>query len=198
MRSITVIGALWAVALVPCFASDLEDGVRFQARKDYAKAVGAFQKAAANGNVEAQRRLGFMVYHGEGVKQDNKRAVALFEQAAEAGDSESAANLGKMYEYGMSVEQDDTHATMWYRKAAELGDRHAQFDASVMYYKGQGVARDRVEAAKWWTLAMMNGGRWAESMRPTVESAESKLTPEEIAEGKRRAAEWLNAHEVKR
>jgi hypothetical protein len=44
----------------------------------------------------------------------------------------------------------------------------------------------------------MDGGRWAENVRATVESAESKLTAEEIAEGKRQAAEWRRVHEVKK
>jgi TPR repeat protein len=95
-----------------------------------------------------------------------------------------------MYEYGMGVAQDESRAASWYRKAAELGDPVAQFSASVMYYKGQGVPQDRIEAAKWWTLAMAKGGEYAEKMRPSVESAQGKLSTEEIAEGKRRAAEW--------
>lgn len=196
MRIRATIGAVCALLLAPCFAGDLEEGVKFQRHKDYAKAATAFQRAAVRGNAEAQRRLGFMYYHGEGVAQDNKRAVILFERSAEAGDIESASNLAKMYEFGMGVEQDDTRAAAWYRKAAELGDAASQFSASVMYYKGQGVVRDRAEAAKWWNLSMMQSGKWAETIRPSVESAESKLTPEEIAEGKRRAAEWLKAREA--
>ncbi len=131
-----------ALIATPCRAGDLEDGVRFHERNDYAKAIGAFQRAAAKGEAE------------------------------------------------MGVAQDDGRAAGWYRKAAEQGDRWAQFNASVMYYKGRGVPQDRVEAAKWWTLAMMEGGAYAETIRPSVESAERKLTAEEIAEGKRRAATW--------
>ena len=198
MKIRAAIGAFWALFVVPCFAGDLEEGVRFHERKDYAKAVSAFQKAAVKGNVEAQRRLGFMYYHGEGVSQDNKRAVTLFEGAAEAGDIQSAANLAMMYEHGMGVMQDDKRAAKWYGKAAESGDRGAQFNASVMYYKGQGVAQDRIEAAKWWTLAMMKGGEFAERIRPSVESAERKLTPEELAEGRHRAAEWIKARETRK
>ena len=43
------------------------------------------------------------------------------------------------------------------------------------------------------------GALWALFLlRATVESAESKLSPEEIAEGKRRAAEWVKAREAKK
>jgi uncharacterized protein len=198
MRIRTGVGAFLALFVVTCLAGDLEDGVKFQERNDYAKAASAFQKAAAKGNIEAQRRLGFMYYHGEGVAQDNKRAVTLFEKAAEAGDIQSASNLAKMYEFGMGVEQDYKRAVAWYRTAADMGDPASQFAASVMYYKGEGVTRDRIEAAKWWTLAMTKGGDFAETIRSAVESAEGKLAPEEIAEGKRRAADWLKAREARK
>ena len=135
-----------------------------------------------------------MYYHGEGVTQDNKKAVNLFEMAALAGDRESAANLAKMYEFGMAVELDLARAVKLYLKATEMSDRFSQFSASVMYYKGEGVPRDRVEAAKWWTIAQMDGGRWAENVRVMVESAEAKLTPEEMAEAKRRATAWRLEH----
>jgi hypothetical protein len=139
-----------------------------------------------------------MYYHGEGVAQDNKRAVGLFEKSATAGDSLSASNLGMMYEHGMGVDKDDVQATAWYQRAAELGDPRAQFTTSIMYYKGQGVSQDRVEAAKWWTLAMMQGGPVAEMVRRSVESAQHKLTPEQNAEGERRAKEWLAAHPARK
>jgi TPR repeat protein len=197
MKTGISVGILGAIFAVSCFAGNLEEGIKLHERKDYARAVVAFGKAAANGDMEAQRRLGFMYYHGEGVAQDNPRAVALFETAAKAGDVESARNLGTMYEHGMSVEQNDALAVSWYTMAAELGEPNSQFAASVMYYKGQGLTRDRIEAAKWWNVAMSQGPQWERRIRLMVESAEAKLTPEENAEGKRRAAEWLKAHGAK-
>lgn len=198
MRIRAAIGAICGLIAVPCFAGYLEDGIRSHERRDYASARSAFKKAAASGSAEAQRRLGFMFYHGEGVAQDSKKAVTLFERAAEGGDSESAFNLAKMYEFGMGVKQEDGRAAEWYRKGAEMGDPYSQFNASVMYYQGRGVARDRTEAAKWWTIAMMKGGEFAERIRPSVESAEGKLSPEEIAEGKQRAAKWIAARETRK
>ena len=65
MRIRAAIGDLLSLFLLPCFAGDLEDGVKFQEHKDHAKAAIAFRRAALRGNAEAQRRLGFMYYHGE-------------------------------------------------------------------------------------------------------------------------------------
>ena len=198
MRTRLTIGVVSLLLTAHCLAGDLEDGARLYEQKRYAQAIAAFQRAAAAGNTEAQRRLGFMYYHGEGVAQDNVRAVALFETAASAGDTLSASNLGMMYEHGMGVGQSDSQAASWYRKAAEFGDARSQFTTSVMYYKGQGVPKDRVEAAKWWTVAMSQGGAVAEMVRRSVESAQAKLTPEENAEGERRAQEWLAVHRAKK
>ena len=198
MKSAVAIGIIGTLFVVSSIAGNLQEGIKLHERRDDAKAVVAFGQAAANGDLVAQRRLGFMYYHGEGVAQDNKRAVSLFEQAAMAGDFESARNLGTMYEYGMGVDQNDMRAVSWYLVAAELGEPNSQFAASVMYYKGQGVARDRVEAAKWWTVAMSHGPQWEYKFRPSVDSAEAKLTAEEKAEGRRRAAEWLNARDARK
>ncbi len=198
MRTRATIRVLSLLLAAPCFAGDLEDGLRLYDQKRYAPSITAFERAAAGGNAQAQRRLGFMYYHGESVAQNNQRAVTLFERSASAGDILSASNLGMMYEHGMGVDQDDARAASWYRKAAELGDPRSQFTTSTMYYKGQGVPQDRVEAAKWWTLAMMSGGAVAEMVRRSVESAQSKLTPEQNAEGERRAQEWQTSHQAKK
>jgi uncharacterized protein len=199
MSTRVAIGVLSLLLAAHCFAGDLEDGARLYDQKRFGQAVAAFQKAAVAGNAQAQRRLGFMFYHGEGVAQDNRRAVILFETSANSGDALSASNLGMMYEYGIGVDQDYARAASWYLKAAELGDPRSQFTTSVVYYKGQGVPQDRVEAVKWWTLAMMNGdAAVGEMVRRSVESAQSKLTPEQNAEGERRAQEWLAAHQAKR
>ena len=127
MRTRATIRVLSLLLAAPCFAGDLEDGVRLYDQKRYAPSITAFEKAAVGGNAEAQRRLGFMYYHGEGVAQNNQRAVTLFETSASAGDILSASNLGMMYENGMGVDQDDARAASWYRKAAELGDSRSQF-----------------------------------------------------------------------
>lgn len=189
------LGAVCVSFLATAQAGDLEDGIKLHERNAYSRAAAAFERAGAKGNAEAQRRLGFMYYHGEGVAQDNPRAISLFEKAARGGDAESAHNLGTMYEYGMSVVPDEGRAAEWFRRAADLGEPYAQFRLSIMYYQGEGVARDRVEAAKWWNVAMNNGQEWERRFRPQIASAEAKLSAEENAEGKRRAAEWRTARD---
>ena len=156
----------------------------------------AFTASAArpSSGVDALRQLAMKYYQGDGVPQDAQRAVSLLAMAVRGGDAESAIRLGKMYEFGMGVEADESRAADWYLRGAELGDSSAQFEIAILYYKGRGRDRDVVEAAKWWTLAMMKADGRAESMRLGVESAEAKLTPAQLEEGKRRAAAWHEAH----
>ena len=71
----------------------------------------------------------------------------------------------------------------------------AQFDLGRIYEAGQGgVAMDYVEAHKWWDIAASNGEERARRSRGLVERL---MTPEQIAEAKRRAQEWMEAHTKK-
>ena len=154
-------------------------------------AASALAAAAGTSDASQLRREAFRYYKGEGVKQSTSHAIEYFEKAARSGDAESAYHLGKIYEYGMGgAAADAARAASWYRTAADLGHRRGQFEASIAYYKGHGVDVDRAEAAKWWTLAMKPEDDYARLVRGNVQSAQAKLTPEETAEGSRRAGAW--------
>jgi uncharacterized protein len=189
MRSVLVVLLL---AALPVLAGDLADAIRLEERGDFARAAKAYERAAAKGEGEAARRLGMLHYHGTGVAKDSLKAASLLKGAAEAGDAEAPMLLAKMYQYGMGLAPDEAEAARWFRKAAEAGDPVAQFELSVAYYQGNGVPKDRTEAAKWWTLALRSGGRYAEAIRPSVDSAEAKLTEAEREEGRSRAERWAS------
>lgn len=150
-------------------------------------------EAANDSSAEASRKLGMRYYRGEGVPLDYNKAVLYLGRAVAQGDAEAAYILGKMYEFGMGVKEDETLSAKWYIAGAELDDPFNQFQASIALYKGAGVPRDRAQAAKWWTLAMGHGESFRNRYSPTIESAEAMLTPEELAEGRRLAAEWKPA-----
>ena len=54
-------------------------------KQDYFKAFEWYQKAAEQGNADAQCFLGFMYQYGQGVKQDYFKAVEWYQKAAEQG-----------------------------------------------------------------------------------------------------------------
>jgi TPR repeat protein len=151
-------------------------------------------RSAAAANAETQRRIAMMYYRGDGRPQDVAKAIDLLGKAAHGGDAEAAIILGKMHEYGLGTPPNQDLAARWYIAGAELGAHSAQLEAGIAYYKGLGIARDPAEAVKWWTLAMKGPPGFSETVRLGAQSAEAKLTPEEISEGRARARRWMSKH----
>ena len=126
---------------------------------DYAKARQWYEKAAAQGEAEAQFKLGLMYDEGKGVRQDHAEARKWFEKAAAQGNAEAQSCLGFMYEKGQGVPQDYVKARKWYEKAAAQGDIEAQFNLGIMYAEGQGVPQNKRTAKEWFGKACDNGNQ---------------------------------------
>ena len=142
---------------------------------------------AESGDVEAQFNLGAMYYHGRGVQQDFAEAVKWYRLAADQGLADAQHNLGERYRYGNGVPQDDAEAMKLFFLAADQGNAKAQFNLGAMYATGQGVPQDEVEAYAWHYVAAT---RYAMA-KFTRDIAAGKLTPEQLSQGQKRAAELL-------
>lgn len=167
--------ALLAVLLIPELCNGQND-------------LEALRQAAERGEAQAQLAYGFCYFHGKGVPQDYAKAVAWYRKAAEQGESDAQFKLGSCYSLGISVPTNTVVAASWYRKAAEQGHTDAQGLLGVCYYSGDGVPKDRVEGYKWLILATAK-----KNTKDFVEMRDkimTRLTPQQIAEGKRRAAEF--------
>ncbi len=116
-----------------------------------------YRLAAAQGDADAQSKLGLIYSTGQGVVQDYAEAVKWYRLAAAQGLAQAQVNLGLMYDIGLGVIQDYAEAGKWYRLAAAQGDAYAQFRTGVMYGNGQGVVQDYPEAVKWYRLAAAQG-----------------------------------------
>ncbi|MCY2935316.1 MAG: tetratricopeptide repeat protein, partial [Planctomycetota bacterium] len=114
-----------------------------------------------------------------------------YRKAAEQGDSMAQFNLGLMYYNGRGVPQDNTEAAKWYRKAAEQGHANAQCNLGLMYKNGQGATQDLVESYKFLKLAADQNNGVAITILLEIRK---RMTETEIAEGKRRCAEFKAAH----
>lgn len=130
--------------------------------RDYAEAFKWYHKAAENGYLEAQVKIGFLYTVGSGVEQDMRKAVIWYQKAAERGYAKAQFNLGVMYDNGYGVSQDKAEAITWYRKAAEQGYIDAQFNLGVIYDKGDGAEQNKCEAAKWYRKAAEQGDSTAQ------------------------------------
>ena len=118
---------------------------------------------------------------------DYATAFVLTRPLADQGVAAAQFNLGFMYEHGHGVAQDYAAAARWYRLAADQGVAVAQFNLGVMYAEGRGVAQDYVQANMWFNLAAAQGNKEAVKARDDLTA---KMTPAQIAEAQRLAAEW--------
>lgn len=94
--------------------------------RDIAKAVEWLQKAAMQGNVNAQCDLGMVFKFGLGVKEDAQRAFMWLQKAAAQGNDVAQYNLGLMYADGTGVKRNLPRASAWLALAAAQGNEKAK------------------------------------------------------------------------
>ena len=83
-------------------------------------------KMAAQGDAEAQWRLGTLYRTGDGVRQSDSEAVEWFQRAAEQRFIPALSALGSQYWAGRGVPQDYNKAYFWYDIALAEGDPNAE------------------------------------------------------------------------
>ena len=84
------------------------------------------QKAADQGDTEAQYNLGVMYYNGDGVAQNFQQALAWYQEAATHGLAGAQFNLGLMYNKGEGVPEDGILGYAWINLAATAGNESAK------------------------------------------------------------------------
>lgn len=104
-----------------------------------------YEKAAMQGNAEAQYLLGMLwlpssidEFLGTPLQRprDAAKAATWFEKAAKQKHVEAAYQLARLYAQGNGVAQNNVIAFQNYLIAAEQGDAQAQFDIGLMSYQG--------------------------------------------------------------
>ncbi len=77
------------------------------------------------------------------------------------------------------------------RQRADQGEAIAQSTLGVMYENGWGVPQDNVEAYKWSDLATSRvTGDTQKEYAQTRDAQAKQMTPAQLAEAQRRAADW--------
>lgn len=128
-------------------------------------------EALANeGDVEAQRNLGYMYWLGNEVAQDEKKAFEWLLKAAENGDVTAQKAVSGFYHMGSGVEQDYTKAFEWMERAAQKGDAEAQLNLAQYYYEGRGVARDVDRTVEWLEKSASQGNAAAVNALNNIQS----------------------------
>ena len=97
-------------------------------------------KAAREGNVQAQYKLGKCYYFGLGVAINYKEAAKWYHKAAMQKNIMAQYSLSLCYQCGHGVKKDSTEAFKWgqmahagFQKAAEIGNIWAQIHLCFLY-----------------------------------------------------------------
>ena len=174
-------------------AGDAEAQYKFgsmlaRADEDHEEAIRWYVKAANQGHVSAQNKLGTYYMTGMGAPRDDKKAVELFAKAANQGLGDAQYNLGLMYNQGLGVPKDYRKALGWYTKAAYQGVLSAQFNLGALYVNGEGVPSDSITGCAWIYLSKGAKG---------IDQCDASLTPPEKANAlklKEEFARKIDAH----
>lgn len=125
-----------------------------------------FRKAAAQGVLYSVAALGFSYAHGKGIEKDMERGVGLLRAAADMGESFSQYNLGDLYRAPGGLPKDLAQTYAW----------HAIMMASLP--ESPSVTNPATQA------------KMIEVTQFRLDRLAQKMTPEQIAEGERIAAQW--------
>lgn len=90
-------------------------------KKDYARAMECYRRAAELGHPLAAYNLGVMHENGMGTEEDLAEALKWYEEAADLGSADAQYRCAKMYYNGEGTEKDSRVYLMWLRKAAAQG-----------------------------------------------------------------------------
>lgn len=126
------------------------------------------KRAAAQGDVRAERRLGHVYLGGAGVKANAREAFKWFMRAAEHGDTVSQDVLGLMYATGKGTRKNDREAVKWFTAAARKGRIASQISLGYAYAEGKGVPKNLATAYAWWSVAARQGNAKARRNKNTV------------------------------
>lgn len=128
--------------------------------KDYSAAFRWYRKAAEQGNIDAQKHLGFLYLNAKqpGGSPDLGAAFQWLQKPAIQGDARAQGGLGYIYKLGTySVPQNYAEALTWLSKAADKEDLFAQTQLAGMYLHGEGVSKDYAQAFKYMEVAARRG-----------------------------------------
>ena len=114
--------------------------------RDEALACMWYEKAAMQGDANAQSNLALMYELGRGVKQDYAKAREWLEKAAEQGNAMAQNNLGFFYTQENTGMQDYALAHKWLEKAVANKWSPALTTLAFLYNNGLGVKKDRERA----------------------------------------------------
>ena len=165
---------------------------------NYPKAEEWYLKAAENGQVRAQIRLGFMYAenHFPGIENNLEKGEYWFQQAANQNTPEGLFRLGNFYHHYLKPPNYEK-TLFWLEKAAELNYGAAQYDLARIYQSDKIPEQKPDLALKHMEAAANNGIRQAQMALANHYENEGNYTKaldwaSILANGKGRPFYWRN------
>ena len=122
-------------------------------RGDKVGALKTLERAAAIGNVPAERGLGMAYLYGQTGITDVPRGMRWLEKAAATSDGVALFHLGHTYDEGKVVSADEPKAIRYFSASAEKHFWMAEFMLGLHYAVGDGVAANRRTAINYMDMA---------------------------------------------
>lgn len=164
--------------------------------QDFTEAARWFERAAAQGHLDARVRLGRMYLAGRGVRRNTARGLRLlwdaFKQAEKQGNMEAAGAIGMMYSTEQVKIRRNPQAVVGpVLELAEAGDSDAQALLALMYWRGSGMPANLVESYRWMLLSATGGNPDAEK---EIVSGVEDLSPQQFDAATGLAQAWQEEH----
>lgn len=109
---------------------------------------------------------------------------AEIEKRVEEGDPETAYD----YAYHLDFDRSYSERFRWYCLAAQAGHAKARYQLGRYYQHGYGIEENARKAYQWYTLSLE--AEHSDEVARQREQLLKDMTPEQIAEAERLAAEW--------
>lgn len=109
-----------------------------------------YERAAAAGDPEAQKQIGYFYQIGLGVPQDSARAFHWYQLAAAGGLLSAKVNLGVAYIWGAGVARNVELGMKLFREAAEKGSGLGACYLGDVYISGMNGPTDKATAEQWY------------------------------------------------
>jgi TPR repeat protein len=149
---ILVLAALLATGAAPAQAG-YDEGLAAYQRRDWTAAIREFRPLAAEGNAQAQARLGHMLFEGLGGQRDDVEGMRLLNAAAASGDPLAQHWLGSAYFLGRAVPKDMAQALIWFGRAADKGQPESLHAMGEIHFNGLGVNKDEARGVEYYRRA---------------------------------------------
>ena len=156
-------------------------------KKDPAKAVQWYQKAAVGGDSDAQLMLARALLHGQGTVRDPAGALRWAQAAAGQGHPDAMVFAGDLLAPAdpLAAEARYQQALATYQKRAQHRDAEACLAYGMLLCFGKGTAIDPIEGFAWMLTARRVG--LSPFLGVITQLQEASLTPLQRAEASRRA-----------